>query len=338
MIIYADGFRQYIDGTDLLSEWLTVPATWLINPGAGPNGTTSINRQGGSYGGGTSIAITRDLLDAASVVGFSVDIKTDNYTPVFAIGLSPAGYHARAELSPVVAVILECVNGSFNLVHRIPTGETGNSNNGMLLASLPAIAPNTTYHVEMLVDHSQPEATAQVWLNGALVADVTYTRDRLDNGYQATDFREFSFTSGALTTRSRSSLSNVYVYSPDSEDVSPVGMFDISGPLTENTAVTLAPVNDGTEVVVANEAWTDIPVADVTAGQEIVAAFVHYRLAAKDGQDPALAEVAVEVAGQQLGYSSYHAIPPGLGAVTITRQLPESSLTDVVLKFRSGGE
>lgn len=131
------------------------------------------------------------------------------------------GVSVRSTSSPV---------GDSNRVgvyYTILTAANG-SVNSALIGYLKPWTRGRHYHVELRVDHSNPVARIQVYINGVLELDRTYDRDRVNSGLQTLTFKRVMLGGGTPSQTARAAAySNLVVYTDDAATPFPLGPVDI---------------------------------------------------------------------------------------------------------------
>lgn len=120
--------------------------------------------------------------------------------------------------------------GNNNLVgvyYTIPTGPNGSVNDA-LIGYLKPWTRGRHYHVELKVDHTNPVARIQVYVNGVLEMDRTYDRDRVNSGLQTLNFKRVLLGGATQNQSARAPVySNLLVYTDDATTTFPLGPVDI---------------------------------------------------------------------------------------------------------------
>lgn len=111
--------------------------------------------------------------------------------------------------------------------YTILTGPTGSVNEA-LIGYLKPWTRGRHYHVELKVDHTNPQARIQVYVNGVLELDRIYDRDRVNSGLQTTSFKRVLLGGSNLYSSYRSpTYSNLLIYTDDAATPFPLGPVDI---------------------------------------------------------------------------------------------------------------
>ena len=96
--------------------------------------------------------------------------------------------------------------------------------NQVLLGYLRPWARDRHYHVEMKVDHTNPQARIIVYVNGVQEMDQTYDRDRIDNGYQTKTFKRVMLGGSSSSGIMRPPMySGLMLYTDEPGTVFPMG-------------------------------------------------------------------------------------------------------------------
>ena len=111
--------------------------------------------------------------------------------------------------------------------YTILTGSNGATNEA-LIGYLKPWTRGRHYHVELKVDHTNPQARIQVYVNGVLELDRIYDRDRVNSGLQTTSFKRVLLGGNNLYGSYRSpTYSNLLIYTDDAATPFPLGPVDI---------------------------------------------------------------------------------------------------------------
>lgn len=324
-ISFADGLRGYSSGADMAQEWHFVSAPVL----AYPAGAAAEMRCGAITPAGV---ITRNI-DASPRAAISVDVRLPAANGQARIALSPAGYadRNRTTSGQSPAAVYLHINGlTPRIYYDILTGPTGTAVNSLMLAELAPLLAGVTYHIEMIIDHTEDLAHTRIYINDAIAASVTYARDRISSGYQSLAFGEAALhTTGPFAT-SYPLLSSVVSYEPD-DGAAPLGPLDITYLTTPDATLSVGPAVDTTGVTILENAWRDFALSDIGAGGEILGAELLYRIAAINGQAAANAEVAMEAHGIQRGETDSPIITPGYAPKLLSVPLPPTALAPAIL-------
>ena len=340
-ILSFEGFREYTANTDLTRGGLR------INTPSGIALTQSV----AALGGATCIrppvnatACPNALLETPlQHVAMSVDLLTGGTlsSVEFQAGFCAPNYYARNSTStssdPMQSVYLKTTGGVPRLYYDIATAATGTAKNSLLLATLPTLAVNTAYHLELEVDHRNPVAVCRVWINGSLQAEVSYNRDRLLNGFEANTLASVGL--GGALAAGFGGFANWVIYTPDANTPAPLGPMTVDYLAASNVTLSVGPAVDADGLTLNNTAWQTLTLSDTTVvDADVLDVRPVYRLAASGGQDPATAEFALESGGAQIGSTLSHAVTPGMAA-TLHRpsfgKLTQAQLNGASLKFRS---
>ena len=101
--------------------------------------------------------------------------------------------------------------------------------NQVLLGYLRPWAKDRHYHVELKVDHSAPQARIIIYVNGVQEMDLTYDRDRIDNGFQTKTFKRVLLGGGSSSSSYRPPMySNLVIYTDEAGTVFPMGPIDVA--------------------------------------------------------------------------------------------------------------
>ena len=231
-------------------------------------------------------------------------------TPVVPLG---AGTASSSGVGSYQGVHLKC-NGSGDLTvsYKIVTTASTGAGNELTLATLPSLKSGTLYHIEGKVDHSGPVARIILYVNGFLVLDMTYDRDRIDNGMQDKAFRSIILSSAAsYEARYR----DLVIYTDDATTAFPMG--PISFPTKDPTAhpgmVIDVGASDATNVTIAPGAEVTGTFSELEAsGQPILGAYVEMRHLASGGLLKSEVDLEVLDAADNVIKTVYSVTPPGL--------------------------
>lgn len=340
MLLALEGFGEYASpaGMSASGRWLHKSTTLAISNGTGPGGASEIH----STGFYNRFAITKPFAQKARVAA-SFDVRLpESWSGVARIALNPAGWHTRAaavSTGALYAIDIYVENNIPTVYHRVPSAATGAGiASSLVLGSLPAWIPGNTYHIEILADLSSAESTVAIRVNGAETS-FNFMRDRVNNGFQATQLGELSFASIGAYASSRAHFSNVVIYEPTAEMPFPQGPIDVLYCAAQNANLGANPPNDATSVSIASTAWASFDISDLPAGAgAILGADMRIRLAAS-GQVAASVEHYVEIGGQISGDVRQDAITPGQAAKivsnTIATPLTAAQLNSAKFKIRS---
>lgn len=331
---FADGLKGWLNGADMAQAWVFGTSPFIVFPA----GSAAEVRSGTSSAAG----IMTRAIEPSARVAVSTDCRLPASNGALSIGASPAGYGDRNRTSSgsyAFGIHLFINNLVPRLYYDILTSSTGTGANSMLLDEMEPLIAGASYHIEMIIDHTEPVGVTKVYINGDLKSVVTYDRDRIASGFQATAFGEISFKTFAAATSNYPTLSNIVSYEPD-PDPTPIGPIDVSYLVTPDPSLSIGPAVDTTGIAISDNAWHDLVMSDLGAGGDILAAELIYRVAAVAGQDPARAEVAIESIGVQRGSTDSLIITPGFAPKLLSIPLPATALAapiinDVKMKIRS---
>lgn len=117
--------------------------------------------------------------------------------------------------------------GQVGVYYTIMTGATGTTNQA-LLGYLRPWSRERHYHVELKVDHTNPQARIIVYVNGVLELDAVYDRDRIDSGFQTKDFKRVLLGGMSDYSQQRPAIySNLVIYTDEAGTAFPMGPISV---------------------------------------------------------------------------------------------------------------
>lgn len=112
--------------------------------------------------------------------------------------------------------------------YTIMTNAAG-STNQVLIGYLRPWTRDRHYHVEVKIDHTNPQARVIVYVNGVLELDAVYDRDRIDSGFQTKDFKRVLLGGGIGASNYRSPMySNLVIYTDEAGTSFPMRPLDLA--------------------------------------------------------------------------------------------------------------
>lgn len=232
-------------------------------------------------------------------------------TPVVPLG---TGTVSSSGVGSYQGIHLKCTSaGDFTVRHKIVTTASTGVGNDLILATLPSLKSGTLYHIEGKVDHSGPVARIILYVNGFLVLDMTYDRDRVDNGMQDKAFRHIILSGDSASYEAR--YRDLVIYTDDATTTFPMG--PISFPTKDPTAhpgmVIDVWASDATNVTIAPGAEVTGTFSELEAsGQPILGAYVEMRHLASGGLLKSEVDLEVLDAADNVIKTVYSVTPPGL--------------------------
>lgn len=132
------------------------------------------------------------------------------------------GVSIRADSSTVGAT------NKVGVYYTIMTNATGSTNQA-LIGYLRPWTRDRHYHVEVKIDHTNPQARIIVYVNGVLELDAVYDRDRIDSGFQTKDFKRVMLGGVPDYNQFRGAMySNLVIYTDEAGTVFPMGPIDLA--------------------------------------------------------------------------------------------------------------
>lgn len=261
------------------------------------------------------------------------------------IGFCPVSWRTErltlTNTTPIIAFEFSVNSSSgVSISHNVPTAASPSlSVNTLVVASnSEPLAINQVYHVQLLVDITNPTAIFKVLLNGVSYFDATFNRDRLTNGFQPITMGCLYFLSG--TTSAGVSISDLVAWRPDAEHP-----FPSPKPLKIRyyapSATLATPADESTFVTVNTDTYANyaIPATSVPAGTDIMGAKAYVRMRAQDGTSYANADIKLTIGGsdEQIVLEQ---IPSGFLSKLFSKQLTTAqasvaAINAAIFKMRS---
>lgn len=345
-ILLQDGFAQY----NSLESFMTVKGGAWLN--AMPS---QLSYNTAQYGGAEIKKITSfcnqtmvsDLYEnEQKVMAMSFFIRTGvSSQNHLRIGFCPVSWRTdrlpNSSSSPPIAFEFSVkASSGVSISHNVPTAASPSvSVDTLVVASNPdPLATNQVYHVQLLVDITNPTAIFKVFLNGVSYFDATFNRDRLTNGFQPLTMGCLYFLSG--NPAYGVSISDLVAWRPDAEHP-----FPSPNPLKIRyyapSATLATPADESTFVTVNTDTYVNhaIPSTSVPAGTDIIGAKAYVRMRAQDGTSYANADIKLTIGGsdEQIVLEQ---IPSGFLSKLFSKQLTtaQSSVAAInaaIFKMRS---
>lgn len=266
---------------------------------------------------------------------FLIGGKTANSSPNMMLvfgneGLSDLGFSSL----PGIAIT---VNGSvFSVSYRIRTSVTGSSVNQLDIGVGPALKTGEAYHINGKISHTTSQATLVLYVNGRKFIDVTYDRDRIDNGLQSMAFDRITLGGPSNVANSKATYRNVTIYTEDADTPFPSRPFRaddleptagqgydalrmVNGQASDASAVT---INPGGQLV---GSFDDLP----TDGGEVKALYVRSRHFGSGGLAPSELDIDIRNADGQVVRSVNSVVASGVGGATKKAIVPVTTKADI---------
>lgn len=253
-ILMMEGFRGYPVVDDMISDsgrrgpWTTFAGSTSLTGSLVDNptwrGDGSTIKAYKTYGNNDRNAIQREFTStpvksvcAQFICGTSGSAITNAETCNFVLfqDLVTDPVTAGSGLSSFYGISIRATSvapgtpNSVGVYYTILTAATGNVNQA-LIGYLKPWTKDRHYHVELKVDHTNPLARIVVYVNGVLELDATYDRDRIDSGFQTTEFKRVLLGSTANTAfnpNRQTHYSNLVIYTDEPGTVFPMGPIDL---------------------------------------------------------------------------------------------------------------
>lgn len=279
-ILFFDGFSQYADGTEVSGRWTAGNAYALSINALGRSktpaliGTSSYARDGVAH-----------VLDApVQRIGVHFRVRMAGFGPSIPVVVA-GGRRMRADISNGASsdaaitslgaasdtLSLTLPNSRYAQLHNIVRSAA--TKNALLVGqSSIQMSANQLYSVEILADVSAPLARMVMAIDGVIVVDETYDRDRIApaDGYTNDEFSHVTFLWPTSTPAYRPSFSDVVIYEPDAGDLAPIGPLAVDYMPSSGTGL---PVSDRSGFVVDSGSTVEHALATAESGlREIFAA------------------------------------------------------------------
>lgn len=337
----ADGFRQYVDATEIKAKLVTDPSKsgLTIASTGGPFGKYSVNPSGGStnavYHHG-AMKIKRPGGNVSDFT-FSFDVKIGadgaaSHIGSLCAGVSPLSYEGfnvtpatipaaafvagiSIEIDSLVPTVYHSIITAVNATSGVPTV------NKAVLGVFPTLVAAQSYTVEMQVKIlSSTSGEAVIRINGQqMVVAFNPTRVTPAAGLEQTGGFGLVMLGSRLQNSATQSfwVSDVVIYDNDAATPWPLGPIDITYLAADDPDLAVGPASDLTYETVSGEVVYQI--ADPAVGADIVGGVAYARVAAVGGSVATRAQLelvngasVVTVANEviQPGYvSSIKAVP-----------------------------
>lgn len=347
-ILFQDGFAQYNSLDAFMSDkggaWHNAkPIQLSYNTALYGGAEIRVNAWSPSQ------AVASDLyIDDLKFVAMSFFMRMPSTSSQrgMRIGFSPRPWRldrlSSASGSAPIAFEFSTTSGGVpSVIHNVPTAAAPSvSMNSLSVASgAEPLAANQVYHVQMMIDIRNPVGVFRVLLNGVVLFDATFNRDRLANGFQPLGV-------GSIIISSTSSggqnvgISDLVAWLPDSEHP-----FPSPKPLKIRyyapSATLATPADESTFVLVNTDTYANyaIPAGSVPATAEIIGARAYVRMRAQDGASFANADVKLSIGGsdEQIVLEQ---IPSGFLSKLFSKQLTTAqasvaAINAAIFKMRS---
>lgn len=257
-IIFYDGFHQYATVSELALRWSHAPNLQIGQGGRSLNPSVQMSGQYARDG------LIKDLAPTQKIgIHFRMRCSSFGMTlPFICLG----GSKTRGDITTAAAsdtvitsnnvasdiISLSLPSSRILEVHSVIRGSAGK--NALLVgqAAMPAMVSEQLYAVDMIIDLSATTAIVKVALDGVVVLDTTFDRDRIAPaaGY-VTDMIEYvAFLGPHSTANIRPKFSDIVIYTPD-ENLTPLGPLAVdyvygeglARPIT-NTSGFIVPLGD----------------------------------------------------------------------------------------------
>ena len=257
MILLMDNFRTYPGPDDMLADGGR-GGPWTTFSGAAAANGVSLFENPTWRGDGTSLRAVRNtspsdrgspqrhftsgaalpVVCAQFIAGTPNETTSPSYTEACNFVLFQEPAVAAADVSSGVLDKFYGVSvrsasaavGESNRVgvyYTILTGPNGAVNDA-LVGYLKPWTRGRHYHVELKVDHTNPVARIQVYVNGVLEMDRIYDRDRVNSGLQTLAFKRVLLGGATQNSSARGPVySNLVIYTDDATTPFPLGPVDI---------------------------------------------------------------------------------------------------------------
>lgn len=348
-ILFQDGFAQY-NGLD---------AFMFEKGGAWHNAKPSqLSYNTALYGGAEirangvapSQALASDLyFDDQKFVAMSFFMRMPSIASQrgMRIGFAPRSWRIeRLSLTtgsaPIAFEFSTTGAGLPSVIHNVPTAAAPSvSMNSLAVASgSESLAVNQVYHVQMLVDIRNPTGVFKVLLNGVMLFDATFNRDRLANGFQPLGIGSIIISTTSTGGTQNVGISDLVAWLPDSDHP-----FPSPKPLKIRyyapSATLATPADESTFVTVNTDTYANyaIPAGSVPASSEIIGAKAYVRMRAQDGASFANADIKLRISGSD-EQIVLEPIPSGFLSKLFSKQLTtaQSSVAAInaaIFKMRS---
>lgn len=201
-------------------------------------------------------------------------------------------------------------SSSIDFVHTVQTSQT--ASNSLIIAKGPALRESEFYHIECEIDITLSLATFKAYVNGEIVADAQFDRDRIVNQFTTNDIATFKWGLGGGYVN----MANLVIYTPDAETSFPMGPLEIgrisptSGP--EFQVVDYDPnASDGGWHVIPPGGEAVWGLSDIPEGHPVLFAEMRGRVAAGNGFTPSVMDIELQRADGTISAATVREAPSG---------------------------
>ncbi|KJZ31251.1 hypothetical protein TW83_10030 [Paracoccus sp. S4493] len=348
--VFFDDFRAYPTPADMISNaglggpytsgnsnWSFYSPAFVQIPSLAPGRPNEI---GFDFGGNSSDLYSFTTKFAQSPMqdfcfSFLIGGKAANSAPNMMVIFGNEGL-SDLSLSTLPGVAIVVNGSSFTVSYRIRNSTTSTTVNQLELATGPTLKVGEAYHINGKISHTAAQARLILYINGVKYIDVTYDRDRIDNGLQSMAFDRVTLGGVSSSATLRSTYRNLTFYSEDAntpfpsrpfraDDLEPTAgqgydaLRMVNGQANDASAVT---INPGGQLV---GTFDDLP----TDGGEVKALYVRSRHFGSGGLAPSELDIEIRNAAGQVVRSVNSVVASGVGGVSKKAIVPVTTKADI---------